>query len=104
MVECGGVGKTDDGIDLGDVTVLTVKSAAERVGVSAGLVYTWIESGVLTHYRVGKPGRRGSIRIAETDLDAFMVTLKRGTVPEIQPLPPKPIRHRIKPKHLTVPG
>jgi excisionase family DNA binding protein len=79
--------------------VLTVKSAALRIGVSDGLVYTWIETGVLTHYRVGKPGRRGSIRIAETDLDAFMVTLKRGSGPEIQPAPVKIVLKHVKVRH-----
>ena len=36
----------------------TVKTAAEQAGVSLALVYIWIETGVLMHYRVGRPGKR----------------------------------------------
>lgn len=58
--------------------MLTVKGVAKRAGVSAGLVYDWISSGRLAHFRLGKQGRRGSIRIDEADLDTFLRTLKRG--------------------------
>jgi excisionase family DNA binding protein len=53
-----------------------VKQAAARLGVSPSLVYAWVESGVLSHYRLGRQGRRGCIRIAETDLDAFLASRK----------------------------
>ena len=52
--------------------MLTVKKVASVAGVSAGLVYIWIGSGVLPHYRVGRPGCRGGIRVAEADLEAFL--------------------------------
>jgi len=57
-------------------TKLTVKKAAERAGVSAALVYQWCEERRLTHYRAGREGRRGKILIEESDLDAFLETLK----------------------------
>jgi hypothetical protein len=37
----------------------------------------WIESGMLTHYRLGSKGSRGRIRIAEGDLDAFLASMRK---------------------------
>lgn len=59
--------------------MLTVKQAAERAGVSFGLVYEWTRSGMLPHYRMGRSGARGGIRIADVDLDAFLQSRHRGT-------------------------
>lgn len=47
--------------------LLTVKQAAERLNVSPDCVYQMVEAGKLKHQRVGK-GRRGTIRIAVSDL------------------------------------
>jgi excisionase family DNA binding protein len=80
--------------------MLTIKMAAERAGVSTGLVYIWVESGALAHYRVGRPGSRGGIRIAEADLQAFLASLKRGKEPE-ESVPPAPKRKVIL-KHLRL--
>ncbi|HEX4144729.1 MAG TPA: helix-turn-helix domain-containing protein [Pirellulales bacterium] len=44
---------------------LTVKAAAERLGVSPDVVYSLCNSGQLKHRRVGR-----SIRIEASDLDA----------------------------------
>lgn len=52
--------------------MLSVKQAAARAGVSDSLVYAWCQSGGLRHSRFGRPGKRGCIRIAEADLDAFL--------------------------------
>jgi excisionase family DNA binding protein len=82
--------------------VLNVRRAAERAGVSTGLVYVWVDSGVLTHYRMGKPGCRGSIRIAEPDLDAFLASLRRGEGPK-ESVPPAQKRKVIL-KHLRLKG
>jgi len=51
---------------------MTVRQAAERAQVSASLVYEWCKTGVLKHARYGRPGRRGTIRIGEEDLTAFL--------------------------------
>ena len=59
--------------------MLTVKQAAARACVSAGLVRGWIGAGQLAHSRVGGLGRRGKILIAEADLDALLATFKVGT-------------------------
>ncbi len=48
---------------------LTVKQAADRLGVSARTVYDLVECGRLKCQRIGKG--RGTIRIRPADLDAY---------------------------------
>lgn len=82
--------------------MLTVKQAAERAGVSPGLVYEWCNGGMLTHLRLGRPGTRGGIRIEESDLAAFLASQKqegRQTEP-----PPSPKPQPIRLKHLHLPS
>ena len=67
---------------------LSVRQAAQMANVSPATVYAWVSEG-LPHYRVGRKGRRGAIRIAEADLDAFLAGLKRGGRQEVPP-PPRP--------------
>ncbi|MCI0458329.1 MAG: helix-turn-helix domain-containing protein [Gemmataceae bacterium] len=72
--------------------MLSVKEAAKRWGVSAALIYGWVESGELPHYRLGASGRRGTIRIAEADMEAFLAARKRGgSLPS--PPAPRPFKH-----------
>jgi excisionase family DNA binding protein len=52
--------------------MLTVKEAAQRLGISESLVYEWCAEGVLPHYRFGRNGRRGRILIDETEFAAFL--------------------------------
>lgn len=52
--------------------MLTVKQVAERLRVSASLVYGWCEDHRLPHYRMGGNGKRGKILIEEDALDAFL--------------------------------
>ncbi len=80
--------------------MLTVKDAAARAGVSTALVYSWVAAGLLAHHRLGMPGRRGCIRIAEGDLDAFLAGQKREGRQEIPP-PAAPLR-RPPLKHLEL--
>ncbi|MBX9790058.1 MAG: helix-turn-helix domain-containing protein [Pirellulales bacterium] len=49
--------------------LLTVKQVAARLAVSPDAVYEMVESGKLSHQRIGKG--RGTIRIRPSDLDAF---------------------------------
>ena len=81
--------------------VLTVKNVAELAGVSVALVYDWVTSGMLTHYRVGRAGRRGGIRIAEADLEAFLLTLRQGPEPR-ETNPPAPKKSKRRFKHLSI--
>jgi excisionase family DNA binding protein len=74
--------------------LLSPKEAAERAAVSLSLIYAWVAEG-LPHFRLGKKGRRGHIRIAEADLDAFLVTMRReGRQGLPSPLPAPPVSKR----------
>ncbi len=67
--------------------MLTVKAAAQKIGVSESLIYEWCGEGSLVHYRFGRKGRRGKVMIEDADLDAFMVACKqevRQTVPTLK--------------------
>jgi excisionase family DNA binding protein len=80
--------------------VLTVPQVADRLRVSAGLVYSWVESGLLACYRFGNKGKRGAIRVAEADLAAFMEERKTKKIePVVKPAP----RTRTVFKHLRIP-
>lgn len=61
---------------------LTVAQAAVDAGVSESLVYAWCREKRLAHYRVGRDGKRGQIRIDPADLSAFVRTLRQ----EVHPL------------------
>jgi excisionase family DNA binding protein len=61
--------------------VLTVKQAAERIGVSPSLIYAWCREQRLVHYRMGREGKRGQIRINPADLEALMKSLRQGLHP-----------------------
>ena len=76
--------------------LLTVKGAAEKTGVSPAMIYGWCASGRLVHLRLGGKNRRGSIRIAEDDLDAFLASCKQGErkePPPVQKQPPLKLKH-----------
>lgn len=78
--------------------LLTVREAAERLGISTGLVYGLCARKRLRHERYGLG--RGIIKIPEDAIDEFRRSVSVGEhdeqVPE--PKPPAP----IKLKHLTV--
>jgi excisionase family DNA binding protein len=77
------------------MSLLTVKQAAERAGVSVALVYDWVAGGLLAHHRLGRPGRRGCIRVAQADLDAFLAAQRReGAAPAAAPPRKPPVRLR----------
>jgi excisionase family DNA binding protein len=78
--------------------VLSVKMAAKKAGVSAACVYSWVESGMLSHYRLGRrPGSRGCIRIAEADLDAFLASMRKeggqASMPAKKVIPTVRLKH-----------
>lgn len=73
---------------------LTPQQAAARAVVSLSLIYQWCQDGVLVHYRLGRPGKRGRIRIEESDLEAFLVTCKKESGQAAAPLRLKHIRLR----------
>ena len=50
--------------------LLTVKQVAERLTVSASCIYQLVETGRLSHHRIGVG--RGAIRFSEQDIDDFL--------------------------------
>ena len=80
--------------------MLTVKEVAERLKVSPGLVYEWVESGQLPHFRMGAVGKRGAIRVDEADLVSFVAGMKKERRRDGPPPVPKPAP--LKLKHLQV--
>lgn len=83
--------------------LLTVSQAAERLAVSVALVYAWCHDGFLPHVRLGRTGKRGTIRIAEADIDRLATATRVGPPPP----PPPPAPRKAKPKrggfkHLTL--
>ncbi len=53
------------------MATISVQETAERLGVSASLVYQWCAEKRLSHFRLGKAGHRGKILIDEKDVEAF---------------------------------
>jgi excisionase family DNA binding protein len=65
---------------------LTVKQAAARACVSKSLLYALLKSGRLAGVRIGCRGR-GTWRVEESVLDAFLEDCKS------EPPPEPPLRH-----------
>ena len=83
------------------MSLLTVQQVAKTIGISDTLVYQWIETKELPHYRLGGEGKRGKILIDDTDLQAF-IARKRvmpGQSPTPAPAPSRP-NSAIKLKHV----
>ncbi|MBX3420668.1 MAG: helix-turn-helix domain-containing protein [Pirellulaceae bacterium] len=63
--------------------LLTAKDLASYLGLSLPETYKLLQSGAITHYRVG-PGR-GAIRIRESDIESFLEKRKKGPSDLIPP-------------------
>lgn len=59
--------------------MLKVKDAAQRISVSIGTIYALCQSGQLAHSRIGIG--RGTIRINEQDLAAYLDRTKAEDLP-----------------------
>ncbi len=79
------------------VALLTVKQAAERLSLNPATVYALCASRKLPHARIGVG--RGTIRIREEDLDAF---LERATVRPGPPAAPSSPKAGPKPPPVTL--
>jgi len=55
---------------------LTVKEAAELIGISPSLVYQFCDERRVSHYRVGGKGKRGKILLDVDDLLAALEAMK----------------------------
>ena len=81
------------------MALLTVKQAAERLGVSQALVYALCEQKRIRHERHGLG--RGTIRIPEDALEEYRKGVTVGVSQEAASVPPpKPIKLR----HLHLPS
>jgi len=76
-------------------TLLTVEQAAAHLQVSRSIVYSLIECGKLACHRIGL--KRGTIRIAVADLDAYLESCRQGECVEEPPIP-----RRTKLKHIKL--
>ncbi|QEL17407.1 helix-turn-helix domain-containing protein [Limnoglobus roseus] len=63
--------------------MLTVKQAATHAGVSESLIYVWCGDGTLPHVRMGRKGKRGTIRIAVDDLNGVIAAFKVCSAPVV---------------------
>lgn len=71
--------------------MFTVKEVAARLRVSAASIYNLIESGKLACHRIG--AGRGTIRVSEEDLSAFLSGCREVTSEAPKPLPKQKLRH-----------
>ena len=78
--------------------LLTVKEVAESLRISRGSVYELVKQGRLGVHRVGSG--RGTIRVAETDLSAYLASCRSGKIREIRESAAMPSRRRLK--HISV--
>src|SRR5262249_56480377 len=72
----------------GDQAAMTIKEAAEYLGVSQGTIRNLIKAKRLGHWRIPGVGR-GVIRIDESDLETFKQSCR---VDVVQPKKPQPKR------------
>ncbi|HKI37660.1 MAG TPA: helix-turn-helix domain-containing protein [Gemmataceae bacterium] len=56
---------------------MTVRQAAENIGISASLVYDLCREGIIKHTRHGRPGRRGTIRISDEAVAEYLAACER---------------------------
>ena len=76
--------------------LLSVKDAAQRLGVSPALVYALCSQGRIRHERHGLG--RGVIRVSEDALEEYRRSREIGVAETVPP----PDRSRVKLKHLRV--
>src|SRR3954454_22806006 len=73
---------------------LTVKEAAEFLGINASSIYEMVAANLLVHHRIGP--KNGRIRFKASDLDAYVESVRSGPEPKVVK-PPK--REVYVPKH-----
>lgn len=56
---------------------MTVQQAAEKIGISASLVYDLCREGIIRHTRHGMPGHRGTIRISDEAVAEYLAACER---------------------------
>lgn len=71
------------------MALLSVKEAARRLGLSSSLVYSLCAFGLIRHFRHGRPGKRGTIRISEEAIAEYQESCRS----ERPPAPPMELKH-----------
>lgn len=79
--------------------MMTVKQAAERMGISESLVYELCACGSLPHVRIGRPGSRGCIRLTEADIQEYLASQKVGGKAAVR----SPSQQKKVFKHVIIP-
>ncbi len=77
--------------------LLSVQQVADRLQVSPSCVYQLIDSGKLSHHRIGVA--RGTIRVSEDDLTTYLEDSRTESANEKLP-EPRPKRAKLK--HLKI--
>lgn len=63
--------------------LLTVKDVAKRLNVSPSCIYQLVESGRLSHHRIGLG--RGAIRFSDADIDDYLAHVREETRTQSSP-------------------
>lgn len=74
--------------------LLTIKQAAEYLGISARTIYALASAKKVACYRVGPNG--GRLQFSQVDLDAYRQSC-RVEVENPKPLPPLQVRRKVEP-------
>lgn len=72
--------------------MLTVKEVAQRLNVSPSCIYQLVETGRISHHRIGLG--RGAIRFTEANIAAFLEDSQNRASGE--QAKPRPARQRLK--------
>jgi excisionase family DNA binding protein len=81
---------------------LKVLEVAKQLKISTAIVYGWVSKGLLACHRLGAKGKRGCIRIAESDLAAFLAGSRKEKKPEAKPPAPKPAKSKSIFRHIHI--
>lgn len=77
--------------------LLTVRQATAKASISISLIYDLCSRGILPHIRLGRLGKRGTIRVDSDELEAFLRACRVE-----RPIPSAP--PRFKPLNLPSPS
>ena len=86
--------KSEDSNDKSFPNFLTVEEVAEQLRLSPSRVYELIHNRALGHHRMGSA--RGAIRVAETDLQAFLADSHVERESVIPSTPQRPRKSTLK--------
>jgi len=58
--------------------LLTLSEVAQKLNISKATAYRLVWAGTLPALRIAPEGRRGTLRVLETDLIAYLQSLREG--------------------------